>query len=166
LHDASIYGTVIGVPAPTTLPRETTTGQDLMVSLLAVSRRLKSRLPQGQVEPTMMFVLHQVQANGSLRVSELAGCMGLDASTASRHVRHLEDGGYLARTGDPGDRRASRVRLTPKGRAALIRAMRARAAVVDRAIADWPVTDRANLTTLLARLADSLDRLHTDPENR
>jgi DNA-binding MarR family transcriptional regulator len=166
LHDASIYGTVVGVPAPTTLPRETTTGQDLMVSLLAVSRRLKSRLPQGQVEPTMMFVLHQVQANGSLRVSELAGCMGLDASTASRHVRHLEDGGYLARTGDPGDRRASRVRLTPKGRAALIRAMRARAAVVDRAIADWPVTDRANLTTLLARLADSLDRLHTDPENR
>ena len=154
------------MPAPTTLPRVTTTGQDLIVSLLAVSRRLKSRLPQGQVEPAMMFVLHQVQANGSLRVSELAGCMGLDASTASRHVRHLEDGGYLARTGDPGDRRASRVRLTPKGRAALIRAMRARAAVVDRAIADWPVTDRAKLTTLLARLADSLDRLHTDPENR
>jgi len=154
------------VPAPTTLPRETTTGQDLMVSLLAVSRRLKSRLPQGQVEPTMMFVLHQVQANGSLRVSELAGCMGLDASTASRHVRHLEDGGYLARTGDPGDRRASRVRLTPKGRAALIRAMRARAAVVDRAIADWPDKDRTALTTLLTRLADSLDRLHTDSENR
>ena len=154
------------MPAPTTLPRETTTGQDLIVSLLAVSRRLKSRLPQGQVEPAMMFVLHQVQANGSLRVSELAGCMGLDASTASRHVRHLEDGGYLARTGDPGDRRASRVRLTPKGRAALTRAMRTRAAVVDRAISDWPDKDRATLTTLLIRLADSLDRLHTDPENR
>src|SRR4029453_8942642 len=100
----------------------------------------------------MMFVLHQVQANGSLRVSELASCMGLDASTASRHVRHLEDGGDLARTGDPGDRgagyragpgdpgdrRASRVRVTPKGRGSLARAMRARAAVVDRAIADWP----------------------------
>ena len=153
------------MPAPT-LPRETTTGQDLIVSLLAVSRRLKSRLPQGQIEPAMMFVLHQVQANGSLRVSELAGCMGLDASTASRHVRHLEDGGYLARTGDPGDRRASRVRLTPKGRAALTRAMRARAAVIDRAIADWPDRDRATLTTMLIRLADSLDRLHTDAENR
>ena len=153
------------MPAPTLSPN-TTTGQDLMVALLAVSRRLKSRLPQGQVEPTMMFVLHQVQANGSLRVSELAGCMGLDASTASRHVRHLEDGGYLARTGAPGDRRASRVRLTPKGRAALIRAMRARAAVVDRAIADWPVEDRAALTTLLTRLADSLDRLAADSEIR
>ncbi len=158
-------GRVAGVPVPT-LPTDATTGQQLVVSLLGVSRRLKARLPQSNLDPAMMFVLHQVQVNGSLRVSELAGCMGLDASTASRHVRHLEDGGYLARTGDPGDRRASRVRLTPKGRGALTRAMRARAAVVDRAIADWPDHDRATLTTLMTRLADSLDRLHTDPETR
>ena len=161
----AICGKVVGVPVPT-LPSETTTGQDLMVSLLAVSRRLKSRLPQGQVDPAMMFVLHHVHANGSLRVSELAGCMGLDASTASRHVRHLEDSGFLARTGDPGDRRASRIRLTPKGRAALARAMRARAAVVDRAMAGWSAEDRTALTTLLARLADSLDRLAADSETR
>ena len=137
-----------------------------MVALLGVGRRLKARLPQGHIDPALMFVLHQIQANGSLRVSELAGCMGLDASTASRHVRNLEDGGYLARTGDPGDRRASRVRLTPKGRGALSRALRARALVVDRAIADWPDEDRATLASLMTRLADSLDRLHTDPETR
>jgi DNA-binding MarR family transcriptional regulator len=157
---------VAGVPAPTALAPDATTGQQLIVSLLGVSRRLKARLPQSNLDPAMMFVLHQVQVNGSLRVSELAGCMGLDASTASRHVRHLEDGGYLARTGDPGDRRASRIRLTPKGRAALARAMRARAAVVDRAIAGWPAGDRAALTTLLTRLADSLDRLAADSETR
>jgi DNA-binding MarR family transcriptional regulator len=165
LHAASIYGTVDAVPAPT-LPSNTATGQDLVVALLAVARRLKARLPQGHLDPGMMFVLHQVQANGSLRVSELASCMGLDASTASRHVRNLEDGGYLARTSDPGDRRASRVRVTPRGRGALARAMRARAVVVDRAIADWPDDDRATLATLMTRLAESLDRLHTDPETR
>ena len=165
MHGASIYGTVVGVPSPT-LPLETITGQDLVVALLGVGRRLKARLPQGHIDPALMFVLHQIQANGSLRVSELAGCMGLDASTASRHVRNLEDGGYLARTGDPGDRRASRVRLTPKGRGALSRALRARALVVDRAIADWPDEDRATLASLMTRLADSLDRLHTDPETR
>jgi DNA-binding MarR family transcriptional regulator len=165
LHGASIYGTVVGVPSPT-LPLETITGQDLVVALFGVGRRLKARLPQGHIDAAMMFVLHQIQANGSLRVSELAGCMGLDASTASRHVRNLEDGGYLARTGDPGDRRASRVRLTPKGRGALARALRARAAVVDRAIADWPDQERAALASLMTRLADSLDRLHTDPETR
>ena len=153
------------MPSPT-LPLETITGQDLVVALLGVGRRLKARLPQGHIDPAMMFVLHQIQANGSLRVSELAGCMGLDASTASRHVRNLEDGGYLARTGDPGDRRASRVRLTPKGRGALSRALRARALVVDRAIADWPDQERAALASLMTRLADSLDRLHTNPETR
>jgi DNA-binding MarR family transcriptional regulator len=165
LHGASIYGTVVGVPSPT-LPLETITGQDLVVALLGVGRRLKARLPQGHLDPAMMFVLYQIQVHGTLRVSELAGCMGLDASTASRHVRHLEDGGYLARTGEPGDRRASRVRLTPKGRGALGRALRARAAVVDRAIADWRDEDRATLASLMTRLADSLDRLHTDPETR
>jgi len=153
------------VPAPT-LPSKTTTGQDLVVALFAVSRRLKARLPQGHLDPGMMFVLHQVQANGSPRVSELADCMGLDASTASRHVRSLEDEGYLARTGDPGDRRASRVRLTPKGRGALARAMRARAVVVDQAIAGWPDDDRATLTTLITRLAESLDHLNVDTETR
>jgi DNA-binding MarR family transcriptional regulator len=158
-------GRVAGVPVPT-LSTDATTGQQLVVSLLGVSRRLKARLPQGNLDPAMMFVLYQVLANRSLRVSELAGCMGLDASTASRHVRHLEGGGYLARAEDPGDRRASRIRLTPKGRAALARAMRARAAVVDRAIADWPEEDRAALTTLLTRLADSLDRLAADSETR
>jgi DNA-binding MarR family transcriptional regulator len=152
---------------PTTTPtRQATSGQELVVSLLTVARRLRARLPEGRIDPAMMFVLHHVQAGGSLRVSALADAMGLDTSTASRHVRQLEDGGYLARTGDPDDRRASRVRLTRRGRAALDQAMRARAAVVDCAIADWPDDDRATLATLMTRLADSLDRLHTDPETR
>jgi DNA-binding MarR family transcriptional regulator len=149
-----------------TATREATTGQELMVALLTVGRRLRSRLPEGRIDPAMMFVLHQVSVRGSLRVSELARFLGLDVSTASRHTRQLQDGGYLARADDPGDRRASRVRLTPRGRAALDRAMRARVALVDRAIADWPVEDRTTLTTLIIRLADSLDRLADDPETR
>jgi DNA-binding MarR family transcriptional regulator len=152
---------------PTRTPtRPATTGQDLVVALLTVARRLRSRLPQGRIDPAAMIVLHHVQGRGSPRVSELAEVMGLDASTASRHVRQLEDGGYLARTGDPDDRRASRVRLTRRGRAALDQAMRARAAVLDRAIAGWPDDDRAALTILMTRLADSLDRLADDPETR
>jgi DNA-binding MarR family transcriptional regulator len=101
-----------------------------------------------------------------LRVSALAEAMGLDISTASRHVRQLEVGGHLARAGDPDDRRAFQVRLTRRGRAALDQAMRARGTLVDRATADWPTDDRAALTTLMTRLADSLDRLAADPETR
>ena len=154
-----------GVPIKTPTPAATT-GQDLVVSLLTVGKRLRARLPKGHIDPALMFVLHHVLARGPLRVSALADAMGLDTSTASRHVRQLEDGGYLARTGDPDDRRAFQVRLTRRGRAALDQAMRARAVVVDRATADWPDDDRATLTTLMTRLADSLDRLAAPPETR
>jgi DNA-binding MarR family transcriptional regulator len=142
------------------------TGQDLVVALLTVGRWLRARLPKGRVDPAMIFVLHQVQAGASLRVSALAEALGLDISTASRHVRQLEAGGYVVRTGDPDDRRALRVRLTRRGRAALDQAMRARADVVDRATADWPDQDRATLSILMTRLADSLERLAADPETR
>jgi DNA-binding MarR family transcriptional regulator len=149
-----------------TRARPATSGQELVVSLLTVGRRLRARLPEGRIDPALMFVLHHVHGRGSLRVSELAGAMGLDTSTASRHVRQLEHGGYLARTGDPDDRRAFQVRLTRRGRGALDQAMRARATVVDRALADWPGEDRAALTTLMTRLAESLDRLADNPETR
>ena len=152
---------------PTKTPtRQATTGQDLVVSLLAVARRLRARLPEGRIDPAMMFVLHHVQLKGSLRVSALAEGLGVDISTASRQVRQLEAGGFLDRTGDPDDRRALQVRLTRRGRAALDQAMRARAVVVDRATADWPDNDRAALTTLMTRLAESLDRLAAHPETR
>ncbi len=142
-----------------TATRQVTTGQDLVVSLLTVARRLRARLPEGRIDPAMMFVLRHVQVGGPLRVSALAEAVGLDISTASRHVRQLEAGGLLDRTGDPDDRRAFQVRLTRRGRAALDQAMRARAGVLDRATADWPEEDRAALTTLMTRLAESLDRL-------
>ena len=136
------------------------------MALLTVGRWLRARLPKGRIDPAMIFVLYQVQAGESLRVSALAEALGLDISTASRHVRQLEAGGYVVRTGDPDDRRALRVRLTRRGRAALDQAMRARADVVDRATADWPDEDRATLTILMTRLADSLERLAADPETR
>ena len=113
------------VKLPTTTPTRTaTSGQELVVSLLTVARRLQARLPEGRIDPAQMFVLHHARPPGSsLRVSALAEAMGLDISTASRHVRQLEVGGHSAPR--PDDRRAFQVRLTRRGRAALEQAMRA-----------------------------------------
>src|SRR5919198_2481869 len=135
------------------MPATPSPGQQLLVALLAVSRRLKPRPPDSRLDPASVFVLHHLHASGPLRVSELARCLQLDASTVSRHVAHLQDGGYLTRSGDPDDRRATRVLLTDRGRAVLDETMRARAAVVDRATSDWPDRDRETLTTLMTRLA-------------
>jgi hypothetical protein len=43
--------------------------------------------------------------------------------------------------------------------------MRAKAALLDRATADWPQEDRDRLTELLTRLLDSIDQL-TGTETR
>jgi DNA-binding MarR family transcriptional regulator len=133
---------------------------------MTIARRLKARPTGGRLDRGSVFVLHHVLANAPLRVSELAKSMVLDSSTVSRHVSHLEDGGYLTRTGDPDDRRASRVLLTDKGRAVLDEAMRAQSAIVDRAIANWSEQDRQTLTLLMTRLAESVDRLAAETETR
>jgi DNA-binding MarR family transcriptional regulator len=152
------------VPTPTVRP-DATTGQRLAVALITVARRLKPRL-DGRIDPASTYVLHHVEAHQPLRVSELAKCMDLDSSTVSRHIRNLEDEGYLSRAEDPGDRRATRVRLTERGRAILEASMRDRGAVMDAATADWSEADREHLETLMTRLADSIDRLAAETRSR
>jgi len=146
------------VPPPTSLaPPETSAGYKLLVALMTIARRLKSRAAGGQLDRASVFVLYHVLSSGPVRLSDLAKSMGLDASTVSRHVGNLESGGHLTRTEDPSDRRASRVLLTDRGRAVLDESMRAQAALVDRTIAEWPETDRRMLLKLIDRLAGELE---------
>lgn len=106
--------------------------------------------------PPRAWLLHRLALAPGIRVADLADSCGLDASTASRHVRTLEDSGLLARVGDPDDRRAARLSLTQAGQDALDAALRVRAALVSRATADWSATDRRRLTDLLSRLSGDL----------
>ena len=151
------------MPAPSS-PSHDSSGRRLLLALHTVGRLLKARSVTHGLDSASVFVLHNVQGREPLRVSELARCTALDASTVSRHVMHLVHRGYLVRTGDPDDRRACRLRLTDRGHALLEEAMAARAAVVDHAIAHWPAADRETLTTLMTRLAADLDRPEADLE--
>jgi len=106
--------------------------------------------------PPRAWLLHKLALTPGIRVADLADSCGLDASTASRHVRTLEDSGLLARVGDPDDRRAARLSLTQAGEDALDAALRVRAGLVSRAIEHWSATDRHRLTDLLGRLSGDL----------
>src|SRR6266511_3303419 len=61
--------------------------------MMTIARRLKPRATDSRLDPASVWVLHYVEAQAPLRVSELAKCMDLDSSTVSRHIRHLERGG-------------------------------------------------------------------------
>ncbi len=134
--------------------------------MMTIARRLKPRPIDARLDPASVWVLHYVQAHPPMRVSELAKRMELDSSTVSRHIRHLEENGYLSRTDDPDDRRATRIGLTDRGRAVLDESMRARVAIVDAATADWSEADRETLRTLMTRLATSIDRQAEETRSR
>jgi DNA-binding MarR family transcriptional regulator len=133
------------------------TAEDALMGLMmALGRQLRQRLPGDDVEYSALPLLKLLGHQGPMRVSALAQGLGLDASTVSRHVRHLEDRGLLERTGDPDDGRASRVAVTESGTACLAVAFRTRRAVLARAMDDFTTEERDTLRLLLHRLVGTV----------
>lgn len=95
---------------------------------------------------------------GPLRLSELAHHLGLDVSTASRHVKRLEEHGCVQRASDPTDGRVCLVSLTAIGEGALDRVRDARQAALADIVKSWPARDRESLARLLERLLDDVVR--------
>jgi DNA-binding MarR family transcriptional regulator len=135
----------------------TAEGEQVLVGLWAVVRRLKAALTAAGGDPAALHVVHMVAEHGPLRLTALAERALLDASTVSRHVSALQAAGHLTRTDDPDDRRASRITVTESGHALLRDALAARGRVLDAALAGWPPEDRTALATLLQRLAEDME---------
>jgi DNA-binding MarR family transcriptional regulator len=98
------------------------------------------------------------------RVTALAERLNVDTPTVTRKLQQLERLGLVARSDDPGDKRAHRIRLTPRGRSTLARLVTARRSWLDQLLEDWSEADRTTFARLLerftARLAEELDGPH------
>jgi len=108
------------------------------------------------VDRAGVAMLSRLNDHGGIRLSDLAAALGLDVSTVSRQVRHLEEAGLVHRADDPEDRRAYRLSITDKGRDLLDQLRSARREMLCAALRDWSDDDRDRLTDLLTRLADDL----------
>jgi DNA-binding MarR family transcriptional regulator len=100
--------------------------------------------------------LGTLMRSGPMRVSALAAELGLDVSTASRHVSRMEADGLIARTPDPSDQRATQLAVTPAGFERMDAHLRHRAEVLRAATKSWPEPDVATLIELINRLADDI----------
>jgi DNA-binding MarR family transcriptional regulator len=100
-------------------------------------------------------VLARIEEFGPIRLTDLASAMEIDISTASRHVRALEDRGLLARSGEPGDLRARRLQLTRDGEVVLKSTREARLAGIAERLRDWKPNDLCRLALLLEQLVSS-----------
>jgi DNA-binding MarR family transcriptional regulator len=105
---------------------------------------------------TQRLALFEVAVRGAMRLSELAYRMGITAPTASRAVDGLVELGLLERRPDPDDRRAVRLDLTRPGRQRVEERTGRAAAALEPLVASLPARDRAQLASLLARLAEPL----------
>ena len=154
----------------TQLPTPSPVGPDDLVRRLELAFRLLGKriyLPglralrpgttgAAGVDKASYPLLTLLEEHDEIRPSDAAAALELDLSTVSRQVRHLEESGLVTRRPDEEDGRACRVRLTPEGRDGLSAVRRTRARLLDRALADWPATEREDLLRLLDRLLASL----------
>jgi DNA-binding MarR family transcriptional regulator len=109
------------------------------------------------LERAAYVTLVRVAALDGARLSNLAAVLGIDISTASRHVKRLVDAGYVEVSPDPDDARARRYRPTRTGRDALRRVRDARRAHLARVLEGWDEEEVSRLAVGLDRLVDTLE---------
>jgi DNA-binding MarR family transcriptional regulator len=134
----------------------------VILTMISLGRRLRQRLPGDEVDIAAFHVLKTLCHHGPMRLSSLASALELDASTVSRHARHLEDRGLVERTDDPDDGRASRVAISEQGVSCLDKCTEARRVIVADILSGWSDQDREQLRVLLNRFQHDLTE-HTHP---
>jgi DNA-binding MarR family transcriptional regulator len=105
-------------------------------------------------------MLMQLSECGARRQGELADMARLDPSTVSRHVAQLVKAGLVARQPDPQDGRAVQLVATDVGLNRINQAKKRRVGMVADALTGWADEDLAQLTRLLTRLNDDLEKFH------
>ncbi len=94
----------------------------------------------------------------TLRVTDLADLLGVDAPTVTRKIQQLEKQGLVSRHADPDDRRATRIDLTRAGKQTLERVLAAKRKWFDSLVEGWDDTELESFALLLGRFASALEQ--------
>lgn len=100
-------------------------------------------------------VLGKVIDDGPMRMSDLADAVRMHPAALTRQVQALEAEGYVERSADPNDGRASVVAVTSAGRLAHRRIEAANDELMAEQLDGWSAEE-------LTSLVEQLDRLVTD----
>ncbi len=107
----------------------------------------------------ILYALHAEKA--SLRVTDLAERLGIDAPAVTRKAQRLERLGLVSRARDAGDARVCQLRLSDQGEAAISRFLVARHQWLTTLLADWPPEERDDFARLICRFAGDIHK-HLD----
>jgi DNA-binding MarR family transcriptional regulator len=119
---------------------------DRAMSLLArrgTLTRLHRKLERAagvDIDRAGYLVLRRIHHDGAMRVGDVAELMGVEPSTASRHIQALERRGWLEKHTDSHDGRVALVDQTVAGAELVERIESERHRILDVALSGW--TDR------------------------
>lgn len=105
----------------------------------------------------LLLTLYRSAPAPGLHPAQLADRCAVNGPAISNRIARLEARGLIIRDVTPQDRRAARVRLSDAGRAAVERLLPAFLALETELLSTLDETERTVLTTLGARLLDSLE---------
>ena len=123
----------------------------LRIAVTRLNRRLRQKSVTG-VSPSQESALSTIKRLGRPTLGELAQIEQVQPPTMTRVIAAMEAAGLVARRGDEGDRRVSRVELTAEGRATLERIKSLKNAYLARQIATLSTSERARAAELAALL--------------
>jgi DNA-binding MarR family transcriptional regulator len=103
-----------------------------------------------------LYVLHRSES--SLRLTELAELLRVDAPAVTRKAQQLERAGLVSRTRDEQDARATRLQLTPEGSQMINDFLDARRAWIATLVADWTQAEQTEFAALLSRFTNDVQR--------
>lgn len=126
---------------------------------LDIARRSGHDLP-----PASWALLEHLDARGSMRVSDVAACHGVDVSSVTPRLKALGNAGLVSRRGADHDRRVAIITLTDEGRRALEDVHAARAELLHRALEAVGEQRLSAATQVLARVTGHLRERGQDPE--
>ncbi len=126
--------------------------------LMRVARNQRHRwreaLAPWDLSPHQARALRVVVERDGVRLSDLAESLHIAPRSATEVADGLQGRGLVARTPDPGDRRAVILRPTAEGRRVRAEVGRARAADNEALVSRLSAEDRATLARLLGALLD------------
>ncbi|GAA4388013.1 MarR family transcriptional regulator [Tsukamurella soli] len=134
------------------------TASRVLVSLSA--RSIASVDPQLTIPQFRVLVI--LETLGVATLTELAGRLDVQKSTAGRMVDRLVQSGTFTRTENPESRRERNVELTPAGRRIVERVTRRRRAEIGEIVAGMPDRQRTGLVRALEAFAAAADEPAVD----
>lgn len=137
---------------------------ELVGRLLRVAELVDARLTAGLagygLQPGWFDLIAALRRSGSpfeLSPTELMGATMLTSGGITKRLDRLVEAGLVERRPDPNDRRGTRVRLTPRGRRAIDRALAAHVENEEQLLTMLSAAERRALDAALRRLLDSLE---------